>query len=107
MTSGELCVWILDLAALAWLIRQGEILLRNDKEKLNLEREQHRMAKERFEERAKWREQKRKQQERKTISESEAAPRPIPFNGTGVATDIRFPEGAVRDLPATNEKTQH
>jgi len=74
MTSGELCVWILDLAALAWLIRQGEILLRNDKEKLNLEREQHRMAKERFEERAKWREQKRKQQERKTISESEAAP---------------------------------
>ena len=92
------------LAVLVW---QGCILVKNDREKLSLEREQHRMAKERYEERAKWREQKRKQQERKTIPESETTTRPIPFDRIGVATDIRLPEGSMRDLSSANEETKH
>lgn len=106
MTIGEILVWFLDLTMLAWLVRQGEILLRNDKEKLELEREQHRMAKERYEERAKWREQKRKQQERKTIIPSETLVESIPFNGIGMETNIRLSERAMRDLSATNEETK-
>lgn len=55
MTIGEITVWIMDLAMLAWLVRQGEILIR-------LEREKHRMVTERYEERAKWRQAKQKSQ---------------------------------------------
>lgn len=100
MTIGEILVWIMDLSMLAWLVRQGEILIR-------LEREKHRMVTERYEERAKWREQKRKQQERKVITPSATPVESIPFNGIGLATDIRLPEGAMRDLSASNEETKH
>ena len=107
MTKLEFLAWVLDLAFLARIIWQGEILLRNDREKLELERETHRMAKERYEERAKWREQKRRQQERKIISPSEAAAGPIPLNGIDVAKNTRLPSGIVCDLPQANEETQH
>jgi hypothetical protein len=58
----------------------------------------------RFKERAAWREQKRRQQERKINAAGEAATGPIPFNGNNVADDIQLPEGTVRNLPSANEK---
>lgn len=105
MTSGEVCVWMLDLLMLGYLIWQGEQLLKNDREKLDLEREQHRMTKERYEERAKWREQKRRQQERKTITESQASVGAIPLDGNGLEPDLSVSEGVMRDLSQTDAKT--
>lgn len=111
MTKLEILTWVLDLAFLARILWQGEILLRNDREKLELERETHKMAKERYEERAKWRDQKRRQQERKTITQdvpaSEAAAGPIPLNGIDVAENTRPSSGALRDLPQTAPKSEH
>lgn len=105
MTAGEVCVWVVDLLMLAWLIRQGEILLKNDREKLDIERKTFKMMSERWSERAKWREQKRRQQERKTITESQASVGAIPLDGNGLESDLSVSEGIVRDLSQTNAKT--
>jgi hypothetical protein len=52
---------VIDVLLLMWIVAQGEAIR-------FYEREVHRMAKERFEERAKWREQKRLQQTKKSES---------------------------------------
>lgn len=88
MTTFEVVVWLLDIGLLTRILIQGEIIIRHDKERLELERENHRMAKERYIERSKWRESKRRQQERKVIAPSETPPGTVQPNGSDVAKDI-------------------
>jgi len=52
---------LLDVGLLFWIVRQGELLLR-------LERDNNQMNRERYDERAKWREAKRKSQPRKEVT---------------------------------------
>ena len=58
----------LELGMLGWIIFQGELLLRHDRERLRMEREHYRMNTERYDERKKWRNQKQAQQIRKIES---------------------------------------
>lgn len=88
MTTFEVVVWLLDIGLLTRILIQGEIIIRHDKERLELERENHRMAKERYIERSKWRESKRRQQERKVIAPSETPSGTVQPNGSDVAKDI-------------------
>jgi hypothetical protein len=88
MTAFDVIVWLLDIGLLTRILVQGEIIIRNDKERLELERENHRMAKERYIERSRWRESKRRQQERKVVAPSETPPGTVQSDGTDVAKDI-------------------
>ena len=63
----EIGFFAAETAMLAGILWQGWILIRNDQEKLRLDRDIHRATMERLEERAKWREQKRQQ----TVKKSE------------------------------------
>ena len=84
----ETIVWLLDIGLLSRILFRGEVLIKNDRERIELDRENHRMAKERYEERATWRAQKRKQQERKAQSPSETVNGPVPSNGGDVAKNL-------------------
>jgi hypothetical protein len=55
MTNSEIFVWLLDLALLARILWQGELLVRMDKERLDLERAKHARETERWEEQKAWR----------------------------------------------------
>lgn len=58
MTPLEIAVWTLDLLFLARILWQGEIIIKNDKERLELERARHARDTERIEERTTWRRKK-------------------------------------------------
>jgi hypothetical protein len=76
MTKLEIIVWFLDLAFLARILWQGEIIIKTDKEKLDLERKSFRMSAERYEERAKWRQEKQKQKLKKEPIETNITEKP-------------------------------
>ncbi len=62
MQTWEILVWVLDLAFLARILWQGEIIIKNDRERLELERQNFAMNHDRAEERTKWRQAKQKLQ---------------------------------------------
>jgi hypothetical protein len=79
----ELVFFAVETILLGVIIWQGYALLQNDREKLELDREQHRMAKERYDERATWRKQKRQQQlKRSEPSSSDARSTVLPLPPT-------------------------
>jgi hypothetical protein len=60
--------WPLEVLILYYIWRQGEILVRNDQERIQLDRRREQRETERYQERAQWREDKRKALKKKSES---------------------------------------
>ena|SRR5271154_2663754 len=92
---------VVEVGLLVWVVVQGEKLLHNDREKLRLDREQHRMVAERYEEQKRWREQKRQQQTKKTEPETSTTEKIIESLSTPIIKSEMLKVGSAGDAEDT------